>query len=57
MNGTCKLGNKCKLLHDPCRKNKELCKAFTRGYCSKVRDRKRDNGYRCANNDIGRKNC
>ena len=36
LKGTCKLGVKCKLLHDPCRKNKDLCKAFTRGYCSRV---------------------
>ena len=36
LNDTCKQGSKCKLLHDPCRKNKQLCKAFTRGYCRKV---------------------
>ena len=37
MRGTCKFGTKCKLLHDPCRKNKSLCKAFVRGYCARVR--------------------
>ncbi|KAK8821623.1 hypothetical protein WA556_002071, partial [Blastocystis sp. ATCC 50177/Nand II] len=35
MRGTCKFGTKCKLLHDPCRKNKSLCKAFVRGYCAR----------------------
>ena len=37
LRGTCKFGTKCKLLHDPCRKNKSLCKAFVRGYCARVR--------------------
>lgn len=37
LHGTCKYGAKCKLLHDPCRKNKNLCKAFVRGYCARVR--------------------
>ena len=36
LHGNCKNGSNCSYLHDPCRKNKSLCKAFVRGYCSRV---------------------
>ena len=38
LQGTCKNGTNCNYPHDPCRKNKELCKAFVRGYCSRVEE-------------------
>ena len=36
LHGNCKNGSNCNYLHDPCRKNKSLCKPFVRGYCSRV---------------------
>ena len=49
LRGCCKFGAKCKLLHDPCRKNKSLCKAFIRGYCARVRHewRRKAKGMNC----------
>lgn len=49
LRGCCKFGAKCKLLHDPCRKNKSLCKAFIRGYCARVRHewRRKVKGMNC----------
>ena len=36
LHGNCKNGSNCNYLHDPCRKNKSLCKPFIRGYCARV---------------------
>ena len=36
LKGHCRNGPKCRYLHDPCRKNRALCKAFIRGYCVRV---------------------
>lgn len=36
LKGNCRNGPKCRFLHDPCRKNRSLCRAFIRGYCVRV---------------------
>ena len=40
LQGTCKKGSSCPFLHDPWRKNRSLCKAFIRGYCARVGEKR-----------------
>ena len=51
LHGSCKNGSNCNYLHDPCRKNKTLCKAFVRGYCSRVGSEDDDNDDNDNNDD------